>query len=274
MKLKETKEEDQRMKKPPALIICTAMLISFSELLCACKTVVSDPFVTDRASTGEAEPSRGESTSTAATTSEGGPTAPTETAEPITATPSGEPVTETPTVDPVTETPTVDPDTGTPTVDPDSDPFYSMSLLENYEKYLNYYDFDGKYVYEFEIRTYKKSETRTGTFDIPYRYPLGEPEKKAYLCTDPMCTHEPGSGCVFENVKNIRCAMGKVFFTTGESVFDVNTGRVVKKSGLYAFNADTGKAIELKTGIGDSYCVCDDRMYCVGTVTNDDFSFF
>ena len=99
-------------------------------------------------------------------------------------------------------------DTETESFEENSDSFYSMTAVQSANKYglveWNARFFDGKYQYV----------TERELDGVLYRYPYGAPEKKTAVCPDPLCTHRPGSGCVFENLSLLRtwCYEGKIFF--------------------------------------------------------------
>ena len=177
-------------------------------------------------------------------------------------------------IDPFTEYHKYDADTGAAAVKADGlEDFYSLTMPESFEKYgfMGYsaYDtprkqFDGKYLYldvtvETETGSGKKTVKTLGRTE----YPDGGYAKP--VCTDPLCTHSPGSSCPFADYSGmfgIAAYNGKVYFSSKESelyVYDFNKN----KSEIVI-----GKSEGRVTGIFK----CENKLYIIVLSEDNDFN--
>lgn len=136
--------------------------------------------------------------------------------------------------------------------------FYSLSASKAYQKYglfastismLN--NCDGEHIYVMSAEgTLNRSD-----------YPSGENQRPA--CTDPLCTHKPGSSCPFANLGSmfgIACYGDKLFY-------------IGKDGGIYSYTPETNRSEVIKTGCSRAmfhrYC---GNLYLINPEEDKDFN--
>ena len=155
-------------------------------------------------------------------------------------------------VDPFKTTPSGEASESVESFKDEEDPFYSMTEAESVQKYgfsaLVYQQtcFDGKkYIYEYD------------TFDTETfcRYPVGEPEKKTSVCSDPLCTHKWEDGCPFAGIFPLLYAFcgETLYYITKRRVS--NAGDKITKYELCMYDPQNNKKIVVDSveGGGDEY---------------------
>ena len=145
------------------------------------------------------------------------------------------------------------------------DDFYGLSASEAVKKYgilskSNYTSremvYDGKYYYGVYLTTGEKTVYSTL---VKIEYPNGKELNP--VCTDPLCTHKPGSDCPMQNMN------GAYFACYGDKIYIVS-----RDCNLYMYDKRTNKkTMLLKNCYAAVFFKYDDKFYLNYSETDKDF---
>ncbi len=145
------------------------------------------------------------------------------------------------------------------------DDFYGLSASEAVKKYgilskSNYTSremvYDGKYYYGVYLTTGEKTVYSTL---VKIEYPNGKELNP--VCTDPLCTHKPGSDCPMQNMN------GAYFACYGDKIYIVS-----RDCNLYMYDKRTNKkTMLLKNCYAAGFYKFDDKLYFNYADSDDEF---